>query len=250
MIKRLLSFFLFACLVMIGTGSALAEIQALAFDTANKLYEQGKFNEAAASFEKLIHAGPVSEALYFNWGNALFKAGTIGQAIAAYERAESLSPRDPDVRANLQFARNQVQGPTLLPNRISRGLGKLSLNEWTCLAAASGWMWLLILTLVQWRPAFRTTLGSYAIWLGILTAALCVCFGAAFYFDCLEPRAIVVAQEVVAHQAPLDESPNAFNLHDGAELEVLDEKDQWLQVRADVRRTGWVRRDSILTRHS
>jgi hypothetical protein len=75
---------------------------------------------------------------------------------------------------------------------------------------------------------------------------LCACFSASFYADRLAQRAIIVAQEAVARQAPLDESQSAFTLHDGAELQVLDQKDQWLQVRADTRRIGWVRKDSVV----
>ena len=83
------------------------------FDAANKLFAQSKFADAATAYEHIIAAGSVSSALYFNLGNAHFKAGQLGRAIAAYRQAEELSPRDPDVRANVQFARNQVQGPRL-----------------------------------------------------------------------------------------------------------------------------------------
>ena len=75
------------------------------FDTANKLYEEGKFAEAAAAYESLVQSRQVSAALYFNLGNAWFKSGQIGRAIAAYRQAEQMTPRDPDLRANLQFAR-------------------------------------------------------------------------------------------------------------------------------------------------
>ena len=96
---------------------------AAAFDAANKLYEQGKPAEAAQAFERLAQAGQTSGPLYFNLGNACFKAGQIGRAIAAYRQAELLAPRDPDARANLQFARKQVEGPTLAPRRIARRSG-------------------------------------------------------------------------------------------------------------------------------
>jgi Flp pilus assembly protein TadD len=72
-----------------------------------------QIREAAAAYEQILTNGAVSPALYFNLGNAHFKAGQLGRAIAAYRQAERLTPRDPDVRANLQFARNRVQGPTL-----------------------------------------------------------------------------------------------------------------------------------------
>src|SRR5262245_41102750 len=116
-----------------------------AFESANRLYEQGKFTEAASAYQKLVQSGYASTAVYFNLGNAFFKAGQIGQAVAAYRQAERISPRDPDLRANLQFARNQIQGPTLGIPAWQRWLGKLSLNEWTLLAAGAVWVWFLLL---------------------------------------------------------------------------------------------------------
>jgi tetratricopeptide (TPR) repeat protein len=244
--RRVWGLCLFSAISLTISRVACADPEPAAFDAANKLYEQSKFAEAAASYEKLLRSGQASESLYFNWGNALFKSGQIGRAIAAYQQAQQMAPRDPDVRANLQFARNQVQGPTLLPERLWRWLGKLSLNEWTCLAAAALWLWFFLLILLQWRPTLKPVLKAYVLWLGATAALLCACFSGSFYYNRLAERAIVVAGEAVARQAPLDESQSAFALHDGAELQVLDQKDQWLQVRADLRRIGWVRKDSVV----
>src|SRR4051794_29504249 len=87
-----------ACLLALLGTPARAEDLAAAFDQANKLYEQGKFAEAAGAYEKLAQSTPASPALYFNLGNAWFKAGQSGRAIAAYRRAEILAPRDPNLR--------------------------------------------------------------------------------------------------------------------------------------------------------
>src|SRR6266700_7137667 len=135
-----------------AAGWSRAESPTSAFEAANKLYKQGKHSEAAANYQKLIQAGRVSAALYFNLGNSFFKSGQIGRAIAAYRQAERITPRDPDLRANLRFARNQIQGPTLAVNSWQRWLRKLTLNEWTLLAAASLWLWFLLLAFLQWRP--------------------------------------------------------------------------------------------------
>ena len=35
--------------------------------------------------------------------------------------------------------------------------------------------------------------------------------------------------------------------HDGAELRVLDRKDDWLQVSDGARRIGWVKRSEVAT---
>jgi tetratricopeptide (TPR) repeat protein len=232
--------------LLLSALGARAEIPAAAFDAANKLYEQGRFSDAASAYEKLLQSGQASTALYFNLGNAFFKAGQIGRAIAAYRQAEQLAPRDPDLRANLQFARNQVQSPTLSSTRWQRALGKLSLNEWTLLAAGAVWLWLLLLGLLQWRPALKPALRAYLLAAGVAAALLVACFASAFSENRFARTAIVAARDVVVRQGPMEESQSAFTVHDGAELRVLDQKDGWLQVTTDPRRIGWLRRNQVL----
>jgi tetratricopeptide (TPR) repeat protein len=230
-----------ACKVSAASPASLAA----EFDSANKLYEQGRFREAATAYEQLVQSGSVSAALQFNLGNAFFKASQIGRAIAAYRQAERLDPRDPDIRANLQFARNQIQGPTLPPTRWQRWLGRLTVNEWAALAALALWVWLALLTVAQWRPGLKQTLRGYSFASGIPAAVLCLCLAAVLSLRYATPTAVVTAQDAIAHNGPLDESPAAFTVHDGAELRVLDAKEQWLQVSAGPQRLGWLRRDQV-----
>ena len=169
-----------------------AAASSTAFDAANKLYEEGKFAEAATAYEKLAQSGQVSAALYFNLGNAYFKSGQIGRAIAAYRAGQQITPRDPDLRANLQFARNQTPAPTLSPSRWQRWLSRLTLNEWTLLAAGAVWLWLLLLAILQWRPALRPALRSYVFSLAALAALMCACVAAALRETRFTRTAIVV----------------------------------------------------------
>ena len=223
-----------------------AAVSAADFESANKLYEEGKFAEAASAYGKLAQSGETSAALYFNLGNAFFKSGQNGRAIAAYRTAERLTPRDPDVRANLQFARNQTPSPTLPPGRWQRWLGRLTLNEWTLLAAGTVWLWLLLLALLQWRPALKPALRAYVLPLAILAGLLCACAAATLRETRFTRTAIVITRDVAVRYGPLAESPAAFTVHDGAELRVLDQKDEWLQVNAGPGRVGWLRRDQVL----
>ena len=235
-----------AVVISLFPAQSPAAVSAAAFDSANKLYEEGKFAEAASAYETLAKSGQSSAALYFNLGNAFFKSGQIGRAIAAYRQAEQLTPRDPDLRANLQFARNQTPSPTLSPSRWQRWLGRLTLNEWTLLAASAVWLWLLLLAVLQWRPSLKPTLRAYVISLAILAGLSCACVAATLRETRFTRTAIVITRETAVRYGPLAESPTAFTVHDGAELRILDQKDEWLQVSTDPRRVGWLRRDQVL----
>jgi tetratricopeptide (TPR) repeat protein len=227
----------------------MAQTPLTSFDAANKLYEQGKYSEAAAAYQKLIQSGSASAAVYYNLGNSFFKHGELGRAISAFRHAQQLSPRDPDVRANLQFARNQRQGPSAIPGRWQGPLAKLSLNEWTVMTSSALWLIFLLLALGQWRPALKPAISGYLLTLGIITGLLCACLGLSAYQNLYQTNAIVIVRDASVHNGPFDESPNAFTVHDGAELTILDRKDQWLQVSAGSRRLGWIHADQVLSSH-
>lgn len=216
-----------------------------AFDQANALYAQGKFSEAAEKYKTLLGSGHTSPAVLFNLGNAYFKAGQLGKAIAAYRTSQARAPRDPDVQANLRFARNRVQGPTLTIPAWQRMLGRLSLNEWAVAASVALWLCLLLLATGQFRPAFNRALRPYLVASALIFLILAGCTWMALRIT-RAPLAIVTAAEATVRQAPLDDSESAFVVHDGAELRVLDAKGDWLQVTPNGKRIGWVNRSQVL----
>ena len=225
--------------------SAAAGHLSTGFDAANRLYEQGKFADAVSAYEKLTESGSVSQAVYFNLGNALFKSGQIGRAIAAYRQAEKLDPRDPDVETNLRYVREQITGPSLPPSRWQRWFGRLTLNEWTLLATAAFWVWFVLLCARQVRPAWRRVLRSVVTLSSLATVCLCGCLAIAWSAHRAK-SAVVIADEATVHNGPLDESPKSFVVHDGAELGVLDSKNDWLKINAGNQRVGWVKRDQVV----
>lgn len=232
-------------LVFIAGHPVLAADLESGFDAANKLYEQGKFPEAASAYEGLIQTNAISPALYFNLGNARFKAGEFGKAIAAFRRAEQLAPRDPDLRANLQFVRSQIQGLNAPPDRWEQWLGKLTLNEWAILASVPFWIFLLLLAATQLRPHLKSSLRGL-IWLsGIATLILGALLAAAWTMKST-PMAIVAVRDAVVRNGPLEESQSAFTVHDGAELKLLDQKNDWIQIGVGDR-VGWLKREQVVT---
>jgi len=215
------------------------------FAAANKLYAEGKFSDAAKTYESILQSGGQSPALLFNYANAEFKAGNLGRAIAAYRQAGLLTPRDAEIRANLQFVRNQVQGSSVGERRWQEWLGQLTLNEWTLLAAGAFWLTLILLALRQIRPA----LGAKLKGVTALVAGLTVLSGAALAWQVANhfsrQTAVVVLPEVTARSGPFDEGQSAFTVHDGAELAVMGRHGDWLQVNDGEGKIGWLKTTQI-----
>jgi len=224
--------------------SAPAADLATPFDAANKFYAEGKYAAAATVYEQAIQqaqtAGVVSPVLYFNDGNAEFKLGHLGLAIVAYRHAALLTPRDSEVLGNLEFVRNQVQGATVHPSHWQNGVGSLTLNEGTGLTAGAFWLAFILLTIRQIRPALAPRLRGPTlalIGITILAGAVLVMQAVSHFYG---QTAVVIDANAVARSGPFLEAQNAFAVHDGAELSVLDRHDDWLQVSDGTGRIGWL----------
>ena len=232
-------------LVLVCARNLFATDIASDFLAANELYAKGKFSDAANLYEKILQTGGQSPALLFNDANAEFKAGNLGKAIAAYRRAELLAPRDSEIRANLGFVRNQVQGPRIRENRWRDWLGQLTLNEWTLLAAGAFWMTFLLLAAGQIRPALGPKLKRATS----IFMALTILFGAVLGLQAANhfssQTAVVVSAEATARSGPFDEAQNAFTARDGAELRVLDRHDDWVQLADGAGKIGWLSRKQV-----
>jgi tetratricopeptide (TPR) repeat protein len=234
-----------AMAVWISVGNAMAANVSAKFDEANKLYAEGKFADAADVYEKILQTGATSPNLLFNYGNAEFKAGHLGRAIAAYRLAQQLSPRDADVRANLEFTRSRVQGATSPANRWENWLGTLTVNEWTALASVSFWLTFILLATMQIWPSLKMFLRSFTRVVAIVMILSFVCCSAAVSIHISKKTAVVVAPDLLARSGPFDDAQNVFTAHDGAEFSVLSRHGDWVQVTDDSGKIGWLELEQV-----
>ncbi len=212
------------------------------FSAANKLYAEGRFSDAANAYEKIIQSGAQSPALLFNYGNAEFKAGHLGQAIAAYRQAKLLAPRDAELRANLAFVRNQVQGATLRESSWQKWVGTLTLNEGAILTAVFLWAMFVLFIVCQIKPALapRLRAATRIVMALMIFSGAVLALQAANHFN--SAVAVVTVAEVTARSGPFDEAQGVFTARDGAELIVLQRHDDWVQVANNAGKIGWLSR--------
>ncbi len=224
---------------------AAGEVKA-AFEAANRLYEEQRYGEAAAAYERLVAGGKVSSSILFNWGNAFYKSGQVGRAIVRYRRAAELAPRDPDIAANLQFARGTVAGGgTGVRERWRRWLGRLSLNEWTGLTVGLWWGGMLLLAAGVWRPEWKRSLRPFVLCAGFAGFLAAGGLARVAWEHLGTESVVVVVPEAEVRNGPLEVSPAFYRVRDGQELRVVDRKEDWVRVEDNARRAGWVRQEAL-----
>ena len=227
-------------IALVFAGNIFAVETAAEFSSANELYARGKFAAAAASYENMLQSGTASPVLLFNDGNAEFKAGHLGQAIAAYRRAAQLAPRDAELRANLAFVRNQVQGAPLRENFWQNWVGALTLNEGAVLTAILFWLTVALFIARQIRPSLVPKLKT-ATWIFVaLTFFSGAVLGLQTANHFSSATAVVIADNAPVRSGPFEDAQSAFSVRDGAELAVLDRRDGWVQIVDSVGKSGWL----------
>lgn len=216
-----------------------------AFFQGNTAYQQGAYESAVRSYRQVLDAGLESGPLYFNLGNAYFKNGQLGRAILSYERAERLLPRDPDVRVNLSYALEQAKEdapPQPLWERLLFPFAaRATTGQLVILTTVLWFAWWGLVALRLVLPAFRVVVGR-AAWC-VLAALLLAGGSLAFRVETVDLRrdaVVVEGGETAVRFEPSENGTEHFRVHEGAILEVTDERDTWFQVRRWDGRRGWI----------
>lgn len=240
--------------ILIGFISTLTFAQnETIFEQANTLYNEGNYTDALEKYEAVLETAQHSSELYFNIANTHYKLNHIAPSIYFYEKALMLSPNDKDIQNNIAFARNMtIDDIDTVPDvgfskLLNDFTNKMSFDNWARLSVALMTLFVLLFLVYYFshstakkRLAFVTSLSSFGL------AFVAVLF--AFHKYELEERdqpAIVFAQETQIKSEPNLRSTEAFKLHEGTKVQVLDTVDNWKEIKLADGKTGWVISDDI-----
>ena len=236
-------------------GAALAQERSAsdAMADANGRYERGDFAGAVQGYEDLIERGYDDATLYYNLGNAYFKQEDLGRAILNYLRAQEMSPRDTDIRANLELARSQtvdrIEGDDSLIASIS-ALGRVvATAEEIGLVALALWaVSALGMAAAVARPSMRIRSivrgGSIAGMTAALVALLLL--SSMLYANSNDDVGIITAEEVDILSGPGTQYSTEFTLHSGAQVRLVEFRQGWRRIAlpgGDLQ--GWIPSDAI-----
>ena len=223
------------------------------FDRANQLYQQNQFAQAQGEYEKLLQNGCEGAELEYNLGNACYKSGQLAKAILHYERARKLNPGDEDLRHNLRLAALMITDKIEVAPRFflwqlwDRGKAACSMDAITwlsygCFAACLGAIALLL-------HARTYALRRFAFITALACGAGCLLFFATFLAkraDTLRRDSAIVMNDIATlKNAPDALSSDAFVLHGGVKVQVLDQVGQWLKIRIADGNVGWIEQKAV-----
>ncbi len=208
------------------------------FADAAKAYDENRLSEAIAGWQSLVAEKQTMPAVLFNLGNAYYRNGNLGEAIRAYRRAQTLAPRDPDIRANLGFAAQSAG--IVLPARppVMALLLDFSQREWLAFGVACFWALAFVLgAWIAWPRARFAARPAAAVCAALLLLALA---GLWVHGDLRHtPEVVVMRPEQKVLSSPLESATPLLALPAGAIVRQLDRRGQWLEIQYDGTH-GWL----------
>ncbi len=228
-----------------------------AFDEAvgivreNPAQAEALYRKSAAAFETLAEHGVRNTALEYNLGNTYFRLGELGRAILHYRRAKQLDPTDAALTANLTYARNRVEpyiepsGTQKLIHRLMFWTNRTSIQDrfWLMvIASIAGWLGLMFRLRRRSRPI--TTLACLAIVLGLANAASVAW---QLHDETHHPPAVIANGEHVLRLGRGEGHDPALSqpLGPGVELQILNQRADWVEVQLPDNQTGWLPASAI-----
>ena len=243
-------FFLLLFIPVVIWGNGIQEDE---FDKGNRLYRDNDFSGAITVYQGILSAGYESGELYYNLGNAYFKNGNLGLAILHFEKALKLTPRDEDLRSNLEMARlrvaDQVEAPRLAVWEVVDEARDYFRME--TLAVVSLVMFLLFLTLAgiyYFLPKSRWK--RLAFWAAapifILFIFLFSIFNWRIWKDKNFREGVILVEKTDVLSAPDESGQILFALHEGVKARMGQVLPPYVEIILPDGKKGWILGETII----
>jgi len=240
----------------LGISSSLSLL-----NQAKDEYRKGRYSLASSLYDKAINGGADDGYIYYNLANTQYRLKQYGKAIANYRRALEQYPRDPNIKANLNLAREHAVDKIKAKNSITSIINILSpasilsTYEKQFLFFITYFLfWIILAVYMIKKTALPKTLCIFSFIICIYTSILA--FGTRKGFDgspelALSPSAqtiksaVVVKKEVKVYSGNSETFQVVFLLHDGAEVLAGESREKWVQVFLPEEKQGWLKKDSL-----
>lgn len=245
--------FVFFCWLFIGMGSVVAQDATAQMDTANEMYKQAKYQEAAVIYEELVKEGFTNTTLHYNLGSTYYRLQRTAPAILHFEKALRHSPNDRIIKENLETARKLIKNeentfPTLFYIQWWRNIyNLLSSSIWGILTLLAFWGFCFLLyrflTSTQNAHIRRTFFSMLGV--GLLSLLLLILAFNKYSAENDDSQAIIFKEELTLRKGPSTSSDEVIRLSEGIKVEIVNESAEWVKVSLPDDTEGWVKTEDI-----
>jgi tetratricopeptide (TPR) repeat protein len=214
-----------------------------------KAYDVGDFAKSADYYRQHLNMSSPDPAILYNLANCLYQQGEPAQALVLYERARLLSPRDSDIRENLNLVCRKLMLPEtgILENPrdlIVNVRDMLRPDEWALTGAV---LWACAGIVLAFRRKFisRANLVAVLSLVGLLFVLTAVASISQLNSSYSSKTAFVVMKNVQVYLLPSENSkPTDFRISCGEKIRIEEERESWLRVRTGNGSEGWIKSDA------
>ena len=233
---------------MLVNVSLFAQGPEALFKEANTFYKEGNYERAIGVYLSIEEQGYWSADLFFNLGNSYYKLNKVAPSIYYYEKALKLDPLHEDTLFNLPFAQRMTIDiiedlPKSVSERFSEAvIEKLPYDTWASIAVIASFLAALSFLLYYFSGSTRKKFFYFNAFLLTLFIMVLSVFFAFSNFDHVQKNrhAIIFEPRVEVLNAPTESSDEAFLLHEGTKVLILDELDNWKKIKIRDGKIGWI----------
>lgn len=230
--------------VLLWSQSSLEEV----FSQGNEAYNNGEFQQALLFYNQILEQGKHSPEVYFNMANSYYRLNMVGEANFYYEKAKLLDPTNEDILINGGFAQNMTLD-TIVPLRVSpiqqivsNYFGLFSIDRWALIAVIMGWTTLIVFIWFLWSggPGQKKLLFTglcFFLLLWVLSSATTYRLN---NYKNNRTYAIIFSEQIEIFSEPNQRSEIQFYLHEGTKVELIENLQQWQNIRLANGASGWV----------
>jgi Tetratricopeptide repeat len=224
-----------------------------AFNKGNTLYQKGNYQEAITAYESILKSNKQSAELYFNLGNCYYKLNKVAPAIYNFEKALLINPTDSEIQNNLAFAQKMTIDEITEVPKV--GFSRI-IQDFTSSFHYDTWAWIVVVLAIGFLGCF---LGYYfsntttlkRIFFTLMTFILLfviISLIAAFLqksHTVNEKPAIVFTEKATVKSEPKSTSQEAFILHAGTKVYVLESLNNYKKIQLLDLKEGWIEKSAI-----
>ena len=227
---------------MLSTIAASVQAQTAEefFDLGVRAYNKGDWDSAVENFSQSLTLNP-NAAGFHNLGNSYAKLSKPGLARLNYERARYLSPRTPEIRANL--ARVIKDSGDTRRNSIADTLfGEFSNSEWTWGVIAGAWGAILCFAII---PHFVKRARFSKIFGAGFTIIFIFSISGYTYWSGVRNMAIAVSPDVLLRISPASKAPPSHAMSEAKSAKIIKRSGDYILVEFPAKKFGWCNKELL-----